>query len=871
MSVYEEILEWSSELPTWQRDALRRLASGALSESDYKELEHLCLQPFGLKVDGCESIVAMPLESKHLPIIVTGESESVTLATVKSVQNVNLLDPASILAFHPTGITVIYGDNGSGKSGYTRILKKMCRARDAGSPICPNIYKEATGDPAQAVVDYCIGDDFQTYNWVENSDVPNELARVSIFDSDCAKLYVNDYNDVAYRPFGLDLFDRLSSVADVVGQRLADRKSKLVSKCLSPPTAIASHPEIAKAYPVHSGLTMEGIKATAVFTTDDMAEMKQLSKLLEEENPLKKAASIRVRKQLLIEIEGRIVSISTALGVEAIKVFRKHVEDRETARTAASLAQTEAFKDCLPGTGADPWKQLWEHARSFSVGEAYPDASYPNTGATAVCVLCQQPLSDDAKERLKKFEAYVKDESAKKLNEAAAIVKEDRKKLEGITIHIESDDAVYQELKSHSEVLSEEVTVFLGAATKCREVILSALGSSNWENIISPTLDVAEIKRIAQELEQEAENLEKTADQELLEKYKTRLAELEAKKWIHDNVAVLRTELQRVKDIEAINKATGLTNTNKISRKGGELTKKYVTEDLQERIKEELKAVSGNQLKIVITHRTRKGVPEHRIDIEGRKLTAPAVKDIVSEGEFRAIALAAFFAELGQSYDKSAILVDDPVCSLDHAHRRLVAERLAKESTVRQVIVLTHDIVFMNELFHWAETFEVDLSVCQVLRNQSNVGVVCDGPPWQGQSALDRIKTLTSDLTKVKALYDHGDIHEYKIRAGYWYGSLRETWERTTEEMVLNGVVMRFSRQIQTQRLKIVARDLTEDDYKTIENGMAKSSRWLKGHDQPGVDNANLPTPDEMKQDLKDLTDYIDQLKKRKRSKVERN
>src|SRR5450756_1627295 len=93
--------------------------------------------------------------------------------------------------------------------------------------------------------------------------------------------------------------------------------------------------------------------------------------------------------------------------------------------------------------------------------------------------------------------------------------------------------------------------------------------------------------------------------------------------------------------------------------------------------------------RVTIQPKSLRGVTYHRVDIDGRKLDTVPVKEIVSEGEFRAIALAAFLAELAQSSDRSAIVVDDPVCSLDHMHRRRVAEKLVKEAAARQVIILT--------------------------------------------------------------------------------------------------------------------------------------------------------------------------------------
>ena len=43
---------------------------------------------------------------------------------------------------------------------------------------------------------------------------------------------------------------------------------------------------------------------------------------------------------------------------------------------------------------------------------------------------------------------------------------------------------------------------------------------------------------------------------------------------------------------------------------------------------------------------------------------------------------------------RSAIVFDDPVLSLDHRWRKRVAKRLVEETKNRQVIVLTHDLVF---------------------------------------------------------------------------------------------------------------------------------------------------------------------------------
>ena len=203
--VYEEILEWSTKLPTWQRDALRRLADGTLTSTDIDELLQLCLSQVGLSVPGLEAVTAQPLLRKHLPIAGPSDAD-VVLNSVHSVQHVNRLDPHATLPFASAGLTIIYGDNASGKSGYVRILKKTCRARHSADPIHPDIFSDPPDEPAAAIITFTEGTlQAKPYNWkdIPHSQPPSPLSRISVFDAKCGALYISEYNDVAYRPFGL--------------------------------------------------------------------------------------------------------------------------------------------------------------------------------------------------------------------------------------------------------------------------------------------------------------------------------------------------------------------------------------------------------------------------------------------------------------------------------------------------------------------------------------------------------------------------------------------------------------------------------------------------------------------------------------------
>ncbi len=83
------------------------------------------------------------------------------------------------------------------------------------------------------------------------------------------------------------------------------------------------------------------------------------------------------------------------------------------------------------------------------------------------------------------------------------------------------------------------------------------------------------------------------------------------------------------------------------------------------------------------------------------------------------------------------------------------------------------------------------------------------------------------------------------------------------EEKLLNQVVTRFGRSVQTKRLKNLV-DITVDDYNRIEAAMGKCSTYFRGHDSaPAVGDA-YPTIEEIELDIKTISEFNDELKKKR-------
>ena len=209
-------------------------------------------------------------------------------------------------------------------------------------------------------------------------------------------------------------------------------------------------------------------------------------------------------------------------------------------------------------------------------------------------------------------------------------------------------------------------------------------------------------------------------------------------------------------------------------------------------------------------------------------------------------------------------MFDDPVSSLDYRWREGVARRLVHEAKSRQVIVFTHDVVFLLLLKQFAEEQGVAQLDQHVRQLSKGAGICTEELPWVAMPVRKKIGYLKNQWqTKGKLLRD-GHQAAYEKEAKYLYGLLRETWERAIEEVLLNGIVERFRPGVQTQHIGTIA-DITSEDCRRIDAAMTKCSKWLPGHDQASAARAPVPEPAELKADIDTLEEWVTAIRTRRR------
>ena len=862
VNVLKEILNWSADRPPWQRDALRRLVvQGELQEPDITQLAELCKASHGL----ANKAKAEPLDTRRLPQPGVA-TKPVALTSLTHHSGVNALAADQTIEFGPS-LTVVYGANAAGKSGYTRILKRACRARGAEEILGNVVSGSAPGRPS-ATVKFTVDGTAHDLSWDDDKPADRFLSRVSVFDRYCASVYVAEQTDVAFRPLGLDLFDKLSDACEAV-RRVLERERKELE-------AAALHlPEVADGTKVHellSHLTSltnpEDVKQLSLLSDEENARIEELRRRLRDlhsEDPQKTARALEIRAKRVENLAEKVRTVAEMLSDATIgDMFSTRDRMNHARRAAEEMRRTTFEQQPLPNTGSDAWRALWAAAERFSTTDVYPDDTFPVTEANARCVLCQQQLRDDGIERLRRFHDFLSSEVQRERDEASAQYEHRRTRLGGLVVTDNATNEALDELQLEDSALADAARAFLEAAQHRRVTVMNALtdDSSLSSDLPLFSAEPEALARHAETIRARASELRGANRSEVISQLETELRELEGRQVLARHRDAVLAEIERKKRLAAYQLCLGETKTTAITRKSSEVTKLAVTEQLAKSFKQELKALRFQHVEVeMVAAGGSRGALYHKLQL--RRAPGVSVPKVVSDGEARCLSIASFFAELSTAADRSAILFDDPVSSLDQNWRDNVAARLVAESKSRQVIVFTHDIVFLVALTEHANKTEVKVNHQNLRRGYTAAGISAHGPPYPGMKVSARVGFLKNLLPAAAKLHKENKPQEYEQAGTRIYALLRQAWERGVEELLLYGVVERYRNSVATQKARRLE-DITVDDCTELDAAMTKSSRWEGGHDHAAAEGAPFPLPDEIEKDITALDDWVKGLRKRR-------
>ena len=857
MSIFQEILAWTKGLPAWQSDAVARLLSKpTLTADDQDDLLATLKLAHGIPDQKGRSPKALTADQIPAPV---KAATHVELHAMKNMRHVNAIAENQRLHFSGIGMTVIYGDNGSGKSGYSRVLKRACRARDQAEPIYPNANVPArkTGIP-EADFEISVNGAAQSVHWTQGKEAPPELSSFAIFDSRCARAYLDSEDDFNFVPYGIDVFERLANVCQQLKTSI-DREYAQSAVDLTVFAPLKGDTPVGRLIASLSANTTKGeIDALANLTPEDLAQHEALAKGLKESNPKEKAAQLHMRARRITTI-GENARSKGALVNEAVVAKLRGLSDSYRAAQAAAKVAAQKFKESenlLPGTGGEAWRELFDAARKFAV-ESHPDRTFPDLGADVPCPLCQQPLAEGAA-RLSRFEAFIQQEAEKTSQARRSTLYAEYKAFIAHVLTLSLDDVTYGEIEALDRQLAADARAFEVFLATRQEAVKAAVISHKWDSVgPAPTNPAGGLQSLANKLNIEAETLEKASNEAARAALQKQFVELDARIRLSQVKDAVTTAVAKLDHQSKLRKCLSALKTSAISLKASELAEKVVSKELAEALNREFKALGVGTLRVSLQSRAARGKALHKLKLELPQSRRPG--DILSEGEQRAIAISSFLAEVGLSSGKGGIVFDDPVSSLDHLRRERVARRLAGEAKQRQVIVFTHDIYFLCLLTEEAKLAGIPIATQSLTRRAEGFGVVDPELPFEGKNTSKRIGALKAQHQSIAKLYKDGEEAEYRKQTVDAYFRLRMAWERAIEETLLREVVLRFRESVETQRLVGVVVD--NEDYAQVNAGMSKCSNYA--HDKALLGGVAAPDPDELLADILALDTWRKKIQQR--------
>ncbi len=858
-TVLEKIMSWSIKRPMWQRDALRRIViDGFPDDQAISEILALCKKELG---DETVTISSYPLSKDHLPVD-PGVGESIGLESISNVVGVNQLATSQTLPFETNGLTIIYGPNGTGKSGYTRILKKACRSRHAGD-IMPDVYNPSPKGNATANLKISrTNGSTELISWEDNDKAAETLSAITVFDRDSASVHIQKKNEVWFRPFGLDIPDDLAGVCQELKHLLMSEKEVLEKQrsdtFLNPSWSSSS--SIGKTMSaLQYDTDISAMVPKKDFSEEDELRLTGLQVDLAQDGAVA-AASKRDYATRLEQLVTYLKKIDAIINDAALVELIKLKTRADETRSVADIAATDAFSGLrLEGVGEKTWRTLGESARAYSQSLNEVSISLPPQQGE-VCVVCHQEIDEQTADRMSGFETFIKQDTETKASGAEKALREAVNNFKAVEIHIEKVSATWQLLRKNNFPLARQVLRFFAIARlRQRQTLVQISDNKLIGFTILPASPEVDVKKEAKLTRDYAASLDADVDDIAKEIILNELANLQDRKQVSHLLEIGEAEITRLKELHLIEGCLKSTATAAITRLGNDIADDLITPLMRDRFQKEIVELAGNRVRVEVVRSGGKfGSPQYEVKLYANPKTKG--HEVLSEGEQTCVALASYLTELANASHTSALVFDDPVTSLDHRWRAKVAKRLAKEAGTRQVVVFTHDMIFVNDMLQMAITKNIPIGLSHLSRSQDSVGIVNPKLPWTASSVRDRIDKLEKKAREAKVLFDAQDDEGYKSAASSLYSRLRATWERALEDIVFANVVMRHRDYIDTKGLKRVTA-LEASDVETFQISFKKCCDFVDAHDPSRGHDPEPPDPQEMKQDIEKLKTWSEALR----------
>jgi len=855
MSIYQNILNWSENKQEFIKDALRRIVtSTTLDQNDIEELSQLVRKECG---DNAVSLNPIPLDISHLPKLSGSNRNYSKLISLSNPINISSLHVEGGLQFSNLGLNVVYGANGSGKSSYSRILKKLCWSRNPSVSLKRNVFSPSAD---QQKVDFVVENNntLNNFTWIENTLSNPVLSSIFVFDNDCADIYVNNENPTDYKPVGIDVLEKLISTFSSINENLAlSVVSYNTQKILLPQNLIQT--ESGQWFGTIENLEVSNVDSRIQFSDIEVNRKQELINLTTAQNHQQNINNLtnqRTRINGYVQQFLQLEVLFSEQNINELLAIRRTFENINQAYQIATLELQNV--NTLEGFGTNPWRNLWESAKNYAHSSNLSDGqNFPSLISLEKCVLCQQELDENAQQRLTTFNQFVLNDISTQLNSINATIQQKQNIYNSLVIPpIEN----FGELEQLDPNFRDTHNQFSTLVTSLRDEITAFLQVGGELNVtlgnLTPSITRL-IPSIDAEIVQNTQNLQ-NRNSLVLE-----LNELTAKEFLFSNKTIILRYLKEHKFKTWIIRCQSQLATTSISRKIGELMENQAVNLQHHEFISHLNFFNQDLASKVLISKTRtsQGNTFQRCSLNGIN---DKINSVLSEGEQKIIALSNFLAECTIDNRQNTIIFDDPVTSLDMNYRDLIADKLVRLSQNRQIIIFTHDLSFLRLIIDTHKTVtSTDCTVIGIDKLNGSSGIVTDEIPYLAKNVQERVDSIRRILNEHDSL-TLTDGHGRETKLDSARKRFRMLLERSVEEILSNKTYERFSKNIHLKKGNLSSYIVTEQsDVDFLLRLFGKYS--VTEHDGGTSTISQLPSKSEIEQDIREFATWKDSFREKLR------
>lgn len=846
----EEIRRWAAkELGYWEQAALEKIASGdILQEADYQELCELWEQDVGL--------APKPPNRPRLSFPSDERRDSAPgrtkLLKLFNLRDVNALPNGQEIQFGPQ-VTLIFGDNGAGKTGYARPLGCAAFAR-GDRDVLPNAKSLETKQTPRADIAVENNGVAKVIAWHRGTRCP-ELAGFYVFDDESLRAHLTRSNPINFSPSALGLLRELAAVTDRVRDHIKQAIEPLEAKHNFShffPGESTTSKLIAELGPKTS---LDDLKPLANLSEEEQARLSNLELEIAREKTEGHAQRLAALRQQSKDLENLLISLEQATNAtsdETAAKAQKLIEDLAARSVDAARWSADQFKsEKLKQVGTTEWFRFITAARKLAQAEEQGRAPYPQQGDQ--CLLCRQPLSEEATALVRHIWDLLSSDAQTRLQQSRTECETMAKELEHVHLSYFTEESnVRRSLEREIPTAVPSLAAHNEACTERVNTMVTALRSGEWKTLTPPiAIDTTEIRRALELRRAEATKIEESKPEERLRAAEEALRELKHRRTLGENLEQIeKYVLGRKRAHEA---RRNLGTTTHITRKHRQLFDSLVTEKYRKTFQNTLREF-GSGIRVILDVRGQKGETARQIALNPDAFASqPPIGSILSEGEKRAVALADFLTEASLDESGDGIILDDPVTSLDSKWKEALAKLLASYAKKRQVVVFTHDLVFLYHTKEHAQSIGVSVDAHWIRPEGGRPGFAYTGnsPACEGDY---KTATRARDLYARAKNLPPAD-QQAVLQQGF--GALRTSYEALVIFGLFNNVVARFKERISFERLNkaFLAPDIVHD---IIERTGAISTQ-IEAHLHSDEYRPTKPDPSDL---LKEILEF-ERIKKR--------